>query len=643
MLSRASMTGEVLEGHVRRMATRIEHRGPDDAGTWADAGAGVALGFRRLAILDLSAQGHQPMRSTSGRFTLVFNGEVYNFLEIRRELERAGAAFRGHSDTEVILAAFERWGIRRAVERFVGMFAIAVWDAEHHTLSLIRDRLGIKPLYVYQEPGLITFGSELKALLAGPSFDRGLDGAALTSYLRYLFVPAPRTIFARARKLMPGHIMTLRDAAAPLPASVPYWSVEEAARLGAESPFTGSAEEAVDELDRLLLEAVRLRMVADVPLGAFLSGGIDSSTVVALMQELSPRPVRTFSIGFGEEDYNEAHHARLVATSLGTDHTEVLLTARDALDVVPRLPMLFDEPFADPSQIPTLLVSMAARRDVTVALSGDGGDEVFAGYNRHIHGVELMNRVARYSVHTRRTAAAGLHGLSPASWDRAYRSVAPLLPPRMRQRLPGTKLHKMGQLLRAPTVEGMYRSLLSAWQQPETLVASSGAGECEVDRQFLSSAHLPLLHRMLLTDQTTTLVDDQLTKVDRASMAVSLEVRVPILDHRVVEFSWRLPPSLKTRDNIGKWALREVLYRRVPRSIVDRPKMGFSVPVDAWLRGELRPWAEELLSARRLRDDGVFAPEPIRRTWSEHLSGRGEHGLRLWTILMFQAWAEQWG
>lgn len=631
-----------LAAHVDAMTACLAHRGPDDSGIWSDSACGIGFGFRRLAIVDLSEQGHQPMHSPSGRFTIVFNGEVYNHCLIRTELEQAGWRFRGHSDTEVILAAFERWGVAAAVTRFIGMFAIAVWDTRTRTLSLLRDRLGIKPLFIYTEPGLVTFGSELKALVAGPSFDRALDIDALTDYLRYLYVPAPRTIYRHAVKLLPGHILTIADPARPLPAPVPYWSAEEAARRGLADPFAGSDAEAIDELHRRLADAVELRRQADVPLGALLSGGIDSSAVVALLQAASPRPVKTFSVAFEVKTHNEAQHAARVARHLGTDHTEVMVTGRDALDVVPRLAEMFDEPHADTAQVPASLICGIARRDVTVALSGDGGDEVFGGYNRYTYGEGMLERMHRVPRPVRRAAAAGIGVLSTTSWDHMHRAVAPVLPRSLRYRLPGEKLHKVARLMSADSLPHMYRSLVSVWPRPDRLVAPAREGTDPVERLLGNGEPARLLDRMMLTDQLTYLPDDQLAKIDRVSMATSLEVRVPLLDHRVVEFAWRLPAHMKVREGQGKWLLRQLLYRLVPQEIVDRPKMGFSVPLDHWLCGALRPWAEDLLSAERLERDGVLHAAPIRQAWRELLAGRTEYALGLWAVLVFQAWRVRW-
>jgi len=642
LLSASAFTSEQLEAHARRMTAPILHRGPDDSGTWADAQAGVAFGFRRLAILDLSVNGHQPMWSPSRRFVMVFNGEVYNFDELRDELERAGCRFRGSGDSEVILAAFDRWGIERAVRRFVGMFAIAVWDADRRELSFVRDRVGKKPLYVYSEPGLITFGSELKALMAGPSFDRSLDRQAIASYLRYLYVPAPRSIFERAIKVPAGHVLTVSDPKRSLPAPRAYWSLRDVALDGLAAPFAGSDGDAIDTLDALLTDAVGCRMRADVPLGALLSGGIDSSTVVALMQQASSRPVNTYTIGFAEKEFDEAAHAARVADFLGTDHTELLLTADDARSLIPRLTETFDEPHADPSQLPTLLVSQLARRHVTVALSGDGGDELFAGYNRYLYGARMLPRVSRMPRTVRHLVAVGLTSVSPAAWDRLYRFTATLVPGVPDQRLAGERIHKLGRLLGAASVGDMYRSLLSAWPQPHGLLMNGRASDDLTARILDAAEPADLLDRMMLADQTTYLPDDLLAKVDRASMAVSLEVRAPLLDHRVVEFSWRLPRALKIRGDVGKWLLRQVLYRRVPPDVVERPKMGFSVPIDRWLRGPLRTWADELLSREQLGRGGLLNPTPIIAAWRALQQGRRPAGAGLWAVIVFQAWRARW-
>lgn len=634
---------EVLRHDVTRMTATLAHRGPDDDGVWVDADAGIALGFRRLAIVDLSPLGHQPMRSRSERFTIVFNGEVYNAAALRETLRAAGYEFRGHSDTEVMLAAFEHWGVEHAVGRFIGMFAIALWDARTRALHLIRDRLGKKPLFVSRQGGVVTFGSELKALMAAPGFEREIDPSAVCDYLRFFYVPAPQSIFRNVRKLRPGCILTITDPAESLPQDRPYWSARERAGAAASDRFRGSPDEAVDAVEAVLVDAVRLRMGhADVPVGAFLSGGIDSSTVVALMQEHSARRVRTYTIGFAEKEYDEAAHAAAMARALGTEHTCVRLAATDVQAVIPLLAGMYDEPFADISQIPTYLVSRVARQDVTVALSGDGGDEVFGGYNRYVWGERLFQQMAAMPRPIRRLAGAGLTAVSPAQWDRAFTGAAPLLPHRLRYRLPGEKLHKIGALMPHESASAFYGSLVTAWPNATALVPGQHCVAGTFEDVMDASTPEDLVERMMLTDLVTYLPDNNLAKVDRASMAVSLEVRVPLLDHRLVELSFRLPRDVKVRGDDTKWILRRILGRRVPSALVDREKMGFDVPIGVWLRGPLRGWAEELLQPAQLSRGDLLNPEPIVRRWRDHVAGRANHGKGLWAVLMLQAWRTQW-
>ena len=634
------MSRDELGDSVSRMTLPITHRGPDDSGTWVDEHAGVAFGFRRLAIIDVSPLGHQPMTSSSGRYVTVFNGEIYNFKELRRELEGSGFRFRGSSDTEVMLAAFDRWGVREALGHLVGMFACAVWDVHRRELLLVRDRLGKKPLYVYREPGLVTFGSELKALVAGPSFDRTIDRAALASYLRYLYVPAPKSIFERVVKLPPAHLLAISDPRFPLPAPESYWSLREVATQGLLHPFDGAPTDAIDELDSRVADAVSRRMCADVPLGALLSGGIDSSTVVAFMQEASSQPIKTYTIGFAEEEFDEARHAARVAQHLGTDHTELMLTGDDACALVPRMPDIFDEPLADPSQLPTLLVSQLARREVTVALCGDGGDELFGGYNRYVYGTRVLSRLERMPPAIRRGVGAGIGLVSSTTWDRMHRLTSAVLPGVPSEHF-GERVLKLGHVMNADSVGDMYRSLLSAWQRPEDVVTEERADADQNEKILNGCEPKDLLDRMMLADQLTYLPDDLLAKVDRASMAVSLEVRAPLLDHRLVEFSWRLPRALKLHDGIGKWILRQVLYRRVPKALVERPKMGFSVPIDRWLRGPLKQWASDLLAPDELARTGLLNPHSITEGWRGLQLGRPA-GPALWAVIMFQAWRARW-
>ncbi len=626
-----------------RMADALHHRGPDDHGSWCDPSSGIVLGFRRLSIIDLSPAGHQPMVSASGRFVIIYNGEIYNFAAIRAELESYGLApnFRGHSDTEVALAAFEAWGVEAAVRRFIGMFAIALWDRDERRLHLIRDRVGVKPLYYGFANGAFVFGSELKALRAHGAFDHEIDRESLALFLRYSYIPAPRTIYRSAAKLLPGTILTvsLGDRINVGPA-VPYWSARAVAETGTTAPFTGSPQEAIEELHQILRDAVRLRMIADVPLGVFLSGGIDSSTVVSLMQAQSSRPVKTFTIGFKEPQYNEAEQAKAVACHLGTEHTELYVLPDEAMAVIPKLPSLYDEPFSDSSQIPTHLVSMLARRHVTVALSGDGGDELFGGYTRYVIGDRAWAYAGAVPRPLRRLTAALMEAIPPRGWESVGWFANKALPMRLRHPNPANAAGKLARIIRCQRPEEMYRELFSHWPEPDSVVVGAHEPKTILTDSAQWPAFSKFTHSMMYLDLVTYLADDILVKVDRASMGVSLEAREPLLDHRLVEFAWRLPLSLKVRNGNSKWILRQILYRYVPQELVERPKMGFGIPIDHWLRGPLRQWAEELLDEHRLRLEGFFDPLPIRQKWDEHLSGRNNWQYYLWDILMFQAWLE---
>ncbi|MBP2310827.1 asparagine synthase (glutamine-hydrolyzing) [Azospirillum soli] len=632
-----SRTPVGLEAVARRMADTIAHRGPDGDGVWADEAAGIALGHRRLAIVDLSPLGRQPMLSADGRWVIAYNGEIYNFQDLRAELEAAGHGFRGHSDTEVLVEACAAWGVERTVKRLVGIFAFALWDRRDRTLYLVRDHLGVKPLYWARMNGTLLFGSQPKALRAHPAFRADIDRDALAAYMRFSYVPAPHTIHKGVFKLEPGSILTVRPGRDP--ERTVYWDMGEAARGGIADRLSLSDEDATDALETLLKDAIGRQMMADVPLGAFLSGGIDSSTVVALMQAQSDRPVRTFTIGFGEGDYDEAAHARAVAAHLGTEHTELRVDAAHALDAIPRLPEFYDEPFADSSQIPTLLVSEMTRRSVTVALSGDGGDELFAGYNRYFWGPAVWRRIGRLPAGLRRGAAGLVRSVPPQGWDALFG----LVPQSRRPRQPGDKLHKLAGVLGAADEDALYRRLVSQWDEPDSLVLGGREPRGRLWDDGVAAAMPDFVERMQYLDSVTYLPDDILAKVDRASMGVSLEARVPLLDHRVVEHAWRVPLSQKIRDGKGKWLLRQVLYRHVPRELIERPKSGFAVPIDSWLRGPLRAWAEDLLDERRLRSDGYFDPAPIRACWAEHLAGTRNNQHRLWSVLMFQAWKQRWG
>jgi asparagine synthase (glutamine-hydrolysing) len=627
--------GELVSA-VACMADALVHRGPDDGGVWADTEAGVALGHRRLSVVDVSSLGHQPMASACGRFTTVFNGEIYNHRVLRRELELAGHRFRGHSDTEVLLAATAAWGLEPALERFNGMFAFALWDAHARTLRLVRDRLGEKPLYYGRVGHSVVFGSELKALVAHPRFDRRIDRNALTLYFRYGFVPGPFSIYEGISKLPPGSLVTIDAELSQVSAPVVYWSARHVAEEGAAHQFSGSASDAIEQLDLLLRDAVRMRMEADVPLGAFLSGGIDSTTIVAIMQKESSRPVKTFTIGSHDRSLDEAPRARRVAAHLGTDHAELYVTGHDVLDVVPRLPHLYDEPFADASQIPTVLVSRLARGEVTVALSGDGGDELFGGYHRHFQG--LWQKLGWIPHGLRREAADLLSLLSPSEGRQSgltrHLNAAPLA---TRYRV-ADKLYKLAALLPAQSPEDMYVRMASHWKTPATLVLGATEPKSTVtDSARWVNVQDPTA-RIMYLDMVTYLPDDILAKVDRASMAVSLEARVPFLDHRVVEFAWRVSPQMKVQGGRGKWLLRQLLYQYIPQALVEGPKKGFSVPIRAWLQGPLRDWSEALLSRERVDADGILNPALVEAVWKDFIDN-GQHWEHLlWDVLMFQAW-----
>lgn len=643
LVADAPRPADRLRSSVREMAGTLTHRGPDDEGEYVDAEAGMALGFRRLAIQDLSSAGHQPMRSPSGRYVMVYNGEAYNYRSLRRELSRKGASFRSDCDTEVILAGLEEWGMRPCLERLVGMFAMAVWDTRKRSVTLARDRLGIKPLYVYRGQETLGFASELKALCRLPEFSRRLDHDALASYLRHLYVPTPDSIFEGTHKLPPGHTLTLSaPASGGLPPAEAYWSLDDVARRGMEDRFGGSPREAADHLDELLQQSVEKRMVADVPVGALFSGGIDSTSVVAAMQEATDGPVRTFTVSFDRDEHDEAEAARAVAEYLGTDHTELDVGGEDALELVPRLPEMFDEPLANPAQVPTYLVCELANRHVTVGLAGDGGDEVFGGYNRYLYGEQMLPATSRVPRPLRRGLAAAVGAVSTETWRQVHRSITPVLPDGASTRLPGEKIRKVGNLMAADDLPAMYRSLISACQNPDELLVR-GREPDGVGSKLPPEAPVPdLLERMLLADQRSYLPDDLLAKVDRASMATSLEVRVPLLDHRIVEFAWRLPPEMKIRNGTTKWLLRKQLEDRVPKRLWDRPKVGFTVPLVSWLQGPLSDWAGDLLSRRKLLRDGVFRAGRVHEMWKRFREGESHLANGLWAILMFQAWQEEW-
>ncbi|CAN7220994.1 asparagine synthase (glutamine-hydrolyzing) [Devosia sp. LjRoot16] len=637
---------EHAKAGLTQMAAAISSRGPDDSGLWVDEGVGVGLAHRRLSIVDLSPAGHQPMHSASGRYVIVYNGEVYNHDEIRRQLDASGLVpnWRGHSDTETLLAGFDAWGIEGTLERCVGMFAFALWDRQERTLTLARDRLGEKPLYYgWQGEGQkasLIFGSELKALRRHRQFYGEIDRDAISLLMRHNYIPAPYSIYRNIFKLPPGCLLTVRpDDGRDRPQPRQYWSLPQVAEVGRRNLHQGGADQIVDELEHLLKQVIGQQMVADVPLGAFLSGGVDSSTIVALMQAQAARPVRTFTIGFDEHGYDEAVHAREVATHLGTNHTELYVSPEEAMAVIPELPTIYDEPFSDSSQIPTYLVSRLARQHVTVSLSGDGGDEVFCGYTRYTATAAAWGKLSAVPRPLRRMGAAGIRAISPAHWDQAARFLPGLRKAAMGGRL-GDKLHKAAGVLGSSSVDDLYMALVSHWSEPAALVLGAREPPTQLTGLAPSLDGLTPVERMMALDMVSYLPDDILTKVDRAAMSVSLETRVPLLDHRLVEFAWRLPQDVKLRDGEGKWALKQVLYRYVPRALIERPKMGFGVPLDSWLRGPLREWADALLEEGRLRRDGYFDYTAIQQKWREHLSGQRNWAYHLWDVLMFQAWQE---
>jgi asparagine synthase (glutamine-hydrolysing) len=622
---------EAGEGSLiaRRMAAALEHRGPDDTGIWLEPG--IALAHRRLSIIDLTAAGHQPMLSGSGRYVLTFNGELYNHLELRQSL--GSYTWRGHSDTETLLASVETWGIIRAIEKFAGMFAFALWDRQERSLTLARDRLGEKPLYYGWTGGAFLFGSELKALRIHPRWHGELNRDALANYMRYGYVPSPDSIFSGIKKLQPGTFLTLRIDAEPdtFPEPKTYWSPLDLA--GRPTMTEISIDEATEQLEYKLRQVIRRQLISDVPIGAFLSGGIDSSTVVALMQAISDRPAKTFSIGFSESSYDEAKYAKAVAKHLGTNHQELYVSAEDALNVIPLMPSIFDEPFGDSSGIPTYLVAKLARQHVSVSLSGDGGDELFGGYNRYRWGTNLWRVISLVPRDLRRLAANILMSTHPDTWN----ALGEHLPLRFRQSLIGDKLHKLACVIKVNGANQLYRHLISQQHEDQSIVIG---GIQEASCNFRAGKNL--IERMMLEDLIGYLPNDILTKIDRSAMATSLETRVPFLDHKLVEFVLSLPQNMKIRHGQGKWLLRQVLYQHVPQHLIERPKQGFAVPLGSWLRGPLKHWAESLINEERLRREGFLKPEPIRKKWEEHLSGQRNWQYWLWNVLMFQAWHGHW-
>lgn len=649
-----------LESAVQGMTATLRHRGPDDAGLWIDGKAGVALGHRRLSILDLSPAGQQPMHSACQRYVITFNGEIYNHQALKNKVQgenRKQTPWRGHSDTETLLEAFAQWGVVETLKRCTGMFALAVWDRQTRMLTLARDRFGEKPLYygfargsvggyggrVYGS-GPMLFGSELKALMAHPEWRGKLATDVLEGYLRFGCVGGEVSIFQGVAKLPPGSLLQVSAddvLAGELPTSVAWWSAERAASDAIQAGRIEDPETAISAVEQALSQSVRRQMLADVPLGAFLSGGIDSSLIVSLMQQHADTPVRTFSVGFDDARYDESPHAEAVAAHLGTEHLTLQATSRMALDLVPQLPELYDEPFADSSQLPTALICRLIREHVSVALSGDAGDELFGGYNRHLWVPRIWHQLKRLPLPTRRALAVTLSAIPSHRYDRLMQLGGRLLPSRLRLRTFGEKLHKLSAVLASPGERALFAGVTAMNHQPAELLAGQGP-ERAPDALFPALQQFTGVEWMLLMDTLHYMVDDVLVKVDRASMASSLEVRVPFLDPEVFHTAWRIPAEFKLRDGQGKWVLRQLLYRHVPRELIERPKMGFAVPLDAWLRGPLRPWVEDLFSSASLKALPLLDTRQVQLLWQAHLRGQGHHAQQLWTVLQLLAWQRRW-
>ena len=625
------LDGNELALQAKHMAASIRHRGPDTGGQWTDSQSGLALSFRRLAIIDLTQTGHQPMLSGNKRYAIVFNGEIYNFQELRAELVEQGVTFNGTSDTEVMLEGFGRWGVEETVKRLIGMFAVALWDREEKRLWLIRDRLGIKPLYFGLVGERFLFGSELKALRATDGWEPEIDRDAVAAFMRFNYIPAPRSIYKGVYKLPPGSLLSYRPGDEPDVRR--YWTMAD---IALQSRINLPVGKAISAAEALMRDAVRRRMVADVPLGALLSGGVDSTIVAALMQAERDQPIKTFTIGFEDAQNDEAKDSRAVAAHIGSDHTELYLSPNRARDLIPELPNWYAEPFADSSALPTRLVSQLAQNNVTVALSGDGGDEVFFGYNRYIAAEDAWWRMSNMSGWQRKLYATAAESLSVQNWDR----LGKLIPESRRPRMLGDKMHKLASVFRQNDQNAIYRRLVSQWDDPGSFLVQGQESFSESWRT--AEQILDFAERMAFLDTVTYLPDDILTKVDRASMSTSLEVRVPLLDHRLIEFAWTLPKHMRIRGSTTKWLLREICYRYVPKEIVDRPKMGFAIPLESWLRGPLYEWAESMLDEQKLEEDGLFDPGQVRAAWNRFLDGDGnlQHGI--WGLLQAQAWLERW-
>jgi asparagine synthase (glutamine-hydrolysing) len=632
---------EDVKNITLNMCSKIQHRGPDNRGYWTDFDSEITLAHNRLSILDLSDAGKQPMSSNNGRFVIVFNGEIYNHLELRYELCKSnhgkGHLWIGKSDTETLLACIEYWGIEKTLNKLVGMFAFALWDKREEKLLLARDRIGEKPLYYGWQKNVFLFGSELKALRCHPEFQREINRNALAKYLRFSYLPTPFSIYDNIYKLQPGCFLEINSTVSEkLLHPKTYWSFPLIVNEASSNPFIGSESDATDHLEKLISESIKGQMLSDVPLGAFLSGGIDSSLIVALMQKQSQSNVKTFTIGFDENMFNEANYAKAVAQHLGTDHNELYVTSKDALSIIPNLPTIYDEPFADISQIPTFLVSKLAKSQVSVCLSGDAGDELFCGYNRYILTNSLWRKIELLPLFLRRLISSGIISFSPDAWNRVFTFA----PNKYKIGSIGDKLHKGANLLDVNSFDDLYSRFISHWQNPSELVIGASPTSNYLTEKHPVLNETDIISKMMAFDTTTYLPDDILVKVDRAAMSVSLETRIPLLDHRVIDFAWRLPHSMKLKNGTSKWILRKILDKYVPRNLIDRPKMGFGVPIDSWIRGPLREWAESLIDVSRLNNEGFLNSSMIRKKWEEHLSGKRNWQYAIWNVLMFQAWLE---
>lgn len=632
---------------IKVMCDEMSHRGPDDDGFWIDPSQKIALGHRRLSIIDLSPEGHQPMKSVSGRYIIVFNGEIYNFKDLKRQVIQDGFPdqWRGHSDTEVLLACIEIWGVEATLKKTNGMFALALYDQEMCQLHLARDRMGEKPLYYGKIGDTFYFCSEIKSIKAACQQPLDINRDVLALYMRHGYIPAPWSIYKEIYKLQPAHWMTIaideiKDLSISPAMTNPYWSIRNIAENAVINENL-SDEDAITEAEARLKEAVKIRMMSDVPLGAFLSGGYDSSLVVALMQSQSETPIKTFSIGFDTKEYNEAVHAKAVANHLGTDHTELYVTPEQAMAVIPKLPYIYCEPFADSSQIPTYLVSELAKTKVTVALSGDAGDELFGGYNRYFWGERIWNQLSKHPIWMRRLFKKAVQLGSPSAWNKILSALFIAFPKRYHVRIPGDKLYKLIELADATSIDDLYYQLVSGIKAPTDWLTTSAEAKSPLTDPKQKPKLIHPIDRMMFLDMISYLPDDILTKVDRASMAVSLEARVPFLDHEIVEYAWQLPQRLKIRDGHGKWILKQITHKHIPKELMERPKMGFGVPIDQWLRGPLKEWAENLLDAKTIQKQGLLKADYVHKKWQEHLSGKRNWSHQLWTVLMFQAWVEK--